>query len=116
MLAGLSLQTILGGLLLLALLFVVWNSMSAGTGMEPGTGASHTLESVDVGTPELDGILEAGVGAFHKVEHNNKFICTDCNNCMPAQYRNDVDLRFENLENVRRIRALRGDPFPTYQL
>jgi len=105
----LNLEMILGGLLLLALLAVVFRSMEA-----PGDEAKALPETVIAS--ELDGVLEAGVGQLHEVKHDNKFICHDCNTCMPAQYRNDVNLRFENLENVRRIRALRGDPFPTYKL
>jgi len=118
MFTGLTLQTILGASLLLALLFVVYNNMRNTPNLIPDMGMTNKENDqiIDLPSRELDGVLKGDVGTYHKVEHNNKFICTDCNNCAPAQYRNDVNLRCENLENVRRIRALRGDPYPTYQL
>ena len=103
--------------LALVVLYLLWNSLSKTD--ENGSTAEMPLAvamAPTQGDSHLDGVLAPGIGQFHGVEHNNKFVCQDCVTCSPAVYRNDVDMRFENLENVMRIRALRGDPFPEFKL
>jgi len=102
------------GLALLVLYFLM------GSRNQENTPAQNVVPTVSMapteGDSHLDGVLAPGIGQLHGVQHNNKFVCQDCVTCSPAVYKNDIDMRFENLENVRRIRALRGDSFPEFKL